>query len=341
MKKQSLYFEAPYCMIVKEEPLREPGPGELQVRALVSAISAGTELLFYRGRVPPGMSVDETIPGLAGENKYPLKYGYAMVGEIIALGPGLEHALQNRLVFVFHPPESHFTISLREVQLLPDKVSAENAVFFPNMETAVTLAHDGKPIIGEQAAVFGQGVVGLLLTGLLAGQYPASLIAFDKHALRRRAALDMGAHFALDPVFPGSLDDALSLLRGSRTYRGADLCYEISGNPDALDQAIAVTGYNGRVIIGSWYGTKRVNPDLGSIFHRSRISLKSSQVSTIDPELSGRWNKVRLADTVWGMITKMNPARLITHRFHLSEAQAAYQLLDEAPERTIQVLLTY
>jgi len=51
--------------------------------------------------------------------------------------------------------------------------------------------------------------------------------------------------------------------------------------------------YSGRVVIGSWYGSKPVQLDLGGAFHRSRIRLISSQVSSLAPELSGRWDKSR------------------------------------------------
>ena len=50
------------------------------------AISLGTELLFYRGQVPTDLPVDETIAALAGEVGFPLKYGYAAVGQVVASG---------------------------------------------------------------------------------------------------------------------------------------------------------------------------------------------------------------------------------------------------------------
>src|SRR5690606_41011873 len=37
---------------------------------------------------------------------------------------------------------------------------------------------------------------------------------------------------------------------------GADLTYELSGNPRAIDLAIEVTGDYGRIVVGSWYGNK-------------------------------------------------------------------------------------
>jgi threonine dehydrogenase-like Zn-dependent dehydrogenase len=123
--------------------------------------------------------------------------------------------------------------------------------------------------------------------------------------------------------------------------QGADLTYELSGNPAALDQAIAATGFSGRVVIGSWYGQKRADINLGGRFHRSRMRLISSQVSTLAPEWTGRWSKARRLQVAWRMLEQVQPAHLITHRFPLTQAAQAYALLDQHPEEAIQVLLTY
>jgi len=123
--------------------------------------------------------------------------------------------------------------------------------------------------------------------------------------------------------------------------QGADLTYELSGSPAALDQAIRVTGYAGRVVLGSWYGSKRASLDLGGRFHRSRIRLLSSQVSSLAPEFSGRWSKERRFSVAWKMLQELKPSRWITHRFPLEEAEQAYRLLDTQPGEALQVLFTY
>jgi 2-desacetyl-2-hydroxyethyl bacteriochlorophyllide A dehydrogenase len=340
-RKRALYFVAPSSVEVREEPLPQPGPGQILVKTLLSAISAGTELLIYRGQAPPEMTIDATISTLKGTIAFPMKYGYAAVGKVAATGPGVPATWQGKRVFAFHPHESIFLADVEEVHLLPPDMAPEEAVFFPNVETAVTLVADGKPSIGEQVAIFGQGIVGLLVTSLLVRQPLSSLVTLDAHPLRRSTSLNVGAHHSLDPSAFGALEEALILLQGSRVYRGADLTYEVSGNPDALDQAIAVTGYNGRVVVGSWYGRKPATVRLGGSFHRSRMRLISSQVSSIEPEQRGRWSKERLQQFAWHMVKELRPSRFITHRFPFSEAAGAYQLLDRNAGETLQVVLTY
>jgi len=333
MKRLAVYFTAPHQVEVREEALPTPAAAQVVVQTLVSAISPGTELLFYRGQAPTDIPVDETLPALAGDMRFPLKYGYSAVGRVIQTGADVSPDWQGRLVFCFNPHESHFVAALADLIPVPPALLPEEAAFLPNMETAVNFLMDGQPLIGEQVAVFGQGVVGLLTTALLARFPLARLVTLDPYALRRKKALEVGAHASLDPADALQLQELLE--------DGADLAYELSGHPAALDQAIAVTGFSGRVIVGSWYGRKPAALHLGGRFHRSRIRLISSQVSSIAPEWAGRWNKARRFQTAWQMIEQMRPAQLVTHRFPVERAAEAYRLLDAHPEQAIQVDLNY
>jgi 2-desacetyl-2-hydroxyethyl bacteriochlorophyllide A dehydrogenase len=341
MLRQALYFLGPSQVEVREEPVPEPDPGQVLVKTLVSAISPGTEMLIYRNQFPSEMPIDATISSLAGTFHYPLKYGYATVGQVVAAGTLVPGGWTNRLVFAFHPHESHFLAIPEELLPIPEGIVPELATLLPNMETAVNFMLDGAPLLGEQVVVFGQGIVGLLLTALLAKMPLAGLVTLDLFPNRRLASLSLGALASLDPVDLQKPAKLMSLLADSRFYAGADLTYEVSGHPSALDQAIAVTGYHGRVVIGSWYGQKKTELNLGGIFHRSRIRLVSSQVSSIAPELTGRWSKPRLLGLAWRMLQEIQPATLITHTFNIAEAPAAYELLDKNPGETIQILFTY
>jgi 2-desacetyl-2-hydroxyethyl bacteriochlorophyllide A dehydrogenase len=336
-----LYFIAPYQVTVLEECLPHPAPGQVLVQTVVSAISPGTELLIYRGQAPMDMPVDETITALSGALAFPLKYGYAAVGRVIAVGSPAEREWQGRLVFAFQPHASRFLSTPAELLPVPDSLPPEEAVFLPNMETAINFLMDGHPLIGERVVVFGQGVVGLLTTALLV-RFPLSrLITLDHYSFRRQRSRELGAHASLDAGKDDVLARLQACLQEEHAAAGADLTYELSGNPAALDQAIAVTGFNGRIVIGSWYGQKRADLNLGGRFHRSRLHLISSQVSTIAPEWGGRWTKGRRLQVAWQMLQHVRPAHLITHRFPIEEASQAYDLLDQHPEEAIQVLLTY
>jgi 2-desacetyl-2-hydroxyethyl bacteriochlorophyllide A dehydrogenase len=326
---------------LREEEIPYPAPGQVLVQTVASGISPGTELLVYRGQAPADMAVDATIEALSGHFTFPLRYGYAAAGRVVAVGSAVDRAWQGRRVFAFQPHASHFLSAATELLPIPDGLSLEDAVFLPNMETAVNFVMDGRPVIGESVVVFGQGVVGLLTTALLARFPLARLITLDRLAARRRHSLALGASLSLDPDVTGTFDAVQASLREQADDAGADLTYELSGSPAALDLAIAVTGFSGRIVIGSWYGQKRVDLNLGGPFHRSRIRLISSQVSTLAPEWGGRWTKSRRLHMAWHMIEQLRPASLITHRIPIERASTAYALLDRHPEDAMQVILTY
>jgi threonine dehydrogenase-like Zn-dependent dehydrogenase len=206
------------------------------------------------------------------------------------------------------------------------------------METAVNLLLDGAPLIGEQVVVIGQGIVGLLATALLARFPLASLTTLESHPLRREASIRLGATLCLDPAAP-DLFARLGAIPGQGGQ--ADLVFELSGNPAGLDTALALTRATGRVVVGSWYGSKKVDLDLGSFFHRGRLTLLSSQVSSIAPALSGRWQTSRRLGVAWEMLRQVQPRTCITHRFALADAALAYALIDRNPGETIQVIFEH
>ncbi|WP_265109271.1 zinc-dependent alcohol dehydrogenase [Halosolutus halophilus] len=353
MPAQSVYFTGPREVEVRETAVPDPGPDELKVAATVSAISSGTELLLYRGEMNPEIAADETLEALSGSFSYPFPYGYAVVGTVTAVGADVDPAWRDETVLAFHPHASEFVVGVDEVSVVPSGVSPAEAAFLPNVETAVNLVLDGEPRIGERAIVFGQGVVGLLTTALLAETPLSSLVTVDYYEKRRRLSKAFGADRCLDPDDdpaaavsepsgpPERPESPSGRTEREAPPRRADLTYELSGNPAALDAAVDATGYGGRVVVGSWYGTRTAELSLDGRFHRSRIRLISSQVSTIAPARRGRWTVARRLATAWRRLEDVATDRLVTHRVPVTDAPEAYELLDDRPDETVQVLLTY
>lgn len=341
MKRLSLVFTEPYTVAIDEEDMPRPGAGQVLVETLVSAISPGTEMLVYRGQFPADMTVDSAIPSLPGRFRYPMKYGYACVGQVMEVGSMVNSDWLDRLVFGFNPHESHFVSPLQRLIPLPDGLNPEIGSLLPNMETAVNLVMDGRPLIGERIAVFGQGVVGLLTTAVLSKMSPERLVTLDRHPIRRDRSAELGADFDLDPELDSDRDMLRHLFDADEPSGGADLTFELSGAPEALDDAIKITGFDGRVVVGSWYGNKTARLNLGGHFHRNRIEIVSSQVSTLSPARTGRWTKARRIQLALRMLERTNPVSLITHRFSPDRAAGAYALIDKQPESSIQVLISY
>ena len=319
MTRRSVVFTEPKRVEVANDDIPYPGEGEVLVKTFVSAISAGTELHVYRGDIPEGVALDESLPALRGEFRYPTTYGYASVGEVVEDG---------RRVFAFQPHVSHYVAREGEFFEPPDTLSVDRAALWPTVETAVNLVLDAKPLVGERVLVVGQGVVGLVTTSLLS-QFPLDkLVSVDPIDARRRASEQCGASRALDSAAAEALEDF-------------DLAIELSGTASGLDRAIAATGFEGRIVVGSWYGDEPSPLHLGTDFHRKRLQLVGSQVSHIGSPLVSRWTKERRMRVAAAALETVPAEALVTHRIPVERAAEAYALLDEHPERCLQVLLTY
>ena len=349
MTDAALYFTGPETVEVRETSVGPPDADELLVDTRASAISAGTELLVYRDQTPDGLPADETLDALDGDLSYPLQYGYAASGVVSEVGADVDPDWVGRSVFSFVPHQTSFRTTPDSVVALPPGTTPAVGSLLPSVETATNIVLDAAPRLGERVVVFGAGVIGLCVTRLLAAFPLESLVVVDPVERRRALAASFGADRTTTPAALGDDADAglggpgaaLDAAGSDARLRDADLAVELSGQPSALDDALGVVGYDARIVVGSWYGTKREPIGLGGRFHRDRIDIVSSQVSTISPELRGRWDRDRRMDAALERLDRVPADELITHRIPFERAAEAYELLDSAADDTVQVILEY
>jgi 2-desacetyl-2-hydroxyethyl bacteriochlorophyllide A dehydrogenase len=290
-------------------------------------------MLVYRGQVPSELRLD--LPTLRGSFRFPIKYGYATVGRVIEVGAAVRNVSEGDLVFVHHPHQTEFVVPASMPVRLPQNLPPESGVLFANAETAINVLLDAHPHLGERLMIFGQGVVGLLLTQLARMAGAASVLTVDPVDRRRALSSALGAH-ALPPS-----NELAERVRDMTGGQGPDIVIEASGNPAALVQALDCVASEGTIVVCSWYGTHPVALPLGGSFHRGRIRLVSSQVGSIDPSLSARWTRERRTEFTRDILPELCLTDLITHRIPLERAAEAYALVDDHPDETVQVILTY
>ncbi len=332
MKAKQLWFIDPGKVEIREHKLSSLAADEVLVKTKVSGISAGTEMLVYRGQLPKNVALDVSIKAFEGlDGSYPLPYGYACVGFIKDTGSALDKSIKGKKVFAFQPHASHFVCKLDQLIFLPEEISEEAGTFLANMETAVNFMIDGALQKQEKVAIIGMGVVGQLLNAVL-NQFPVnSVMAIDAIKTRRDLAAKENLTSSYEPV-----DKELP-----ESGEGFDLIFEISGNPEALNLAMELSNFAARIIVGSWYGNKSAKINLGGAFHRNRLKIISSQVSTISPEHVLEWTKEKRLKKAMDLILELNVEKYISHRFPFSQADKAYTLLDEEADKALQVIFTY
>lgn len=279
---RALWTEAPRKLALREEPLPPPRAGEVQVRARFSAISLGTERLVFTGKVPESEWQRMRAPFQEGDFPFPVKYGYACVGDVVA-GDGLPTGTS---VFTLHPHQTRFNLPAEAAHPLPEGVSAERALLAANMETALNGLWDGGASPGDHITVVGGGVVGLL-AAWLASRIPATQVTVvDVNPARAEIVRQLGIGFAEPGAAVGE----------------QDLVLHTSGNPAGLDTALALAGQEATVLEMSWYGSAPVTAHLGGGFHSRRLTLKSSQVGQLPPERRARWSYRRRLATALSLL---------------------------------------
>jgi NADPH:quinone reductase-like Zn-dependent oxidoreductase len=270
---RSLWYSGVGHAEIREEPLREAGPGEVRVRALYSAISRGTERLVFAGRVPPSEYQLMRAPFMAGTFPFPVKYGYASVGRV-ERGPA---ELIGRIVFSLYPHQTLFTLPAEALALVPDGVPAARAVLAANMETALNAVWDAAPGPADRIAIIGAGVVGALV-GWICGRLPGTQVTLiDVDPSRAELARLLGVGFSAPEEAP----------------QDCDLVVHASGTAAGLVTALNCAGDEATVVEMSWYGSDEVKVALGGAFHSRRLKLISSQVGKVAPSHRARWTHAR------------------------------------------------
>jgi 2-desacetyl-2-hydroxyethyl bacteriochlorophyllide A dehydrogenase len=252
---------------LREVELPAPGPDDVLVRTLRSAISRGTETIVFRGRVPADQRDAMRAPFQQGDFPGPLTYGYLSVGSV-ERGP---KQLLGRTVFCLHPHQTAYVVPAGAVAVVPEQVPAARAVLAGTVETAVNALWDAAPLVGDRVTVVGAGMVGCCVARLLR-RFPGIRVALvDVDPAREETAAALDVEFALPDEADG----------------GRDLVFHTSGTSAGLQRSLELLTSEGTVVDLSWYGDEQVHLSLGGAFHSGRLAIRSSQVGMVAPARRG------------------------------------------------------
>ena len=294
IQAKTVMFTGPRQLEVQYRSLPDPTDDQVVVRTLYSGVSAGTEMNVFRGLAPQWHTRRDPATGLFADDdgpdwSYPMAYGYAAVGRIETIGtavPRTANLSVGDLVFTYTPHCSVSVVPWGDLVVLPTSADPRLGVFIANLNTALNGTLDARASLGDVVVVSGLGVIGLIVVQLLRRNGVASIVGVDPIEQRRLLAKHFGADVVLSPNDGGVADH----VRALTDNRGADIVIEVSGAASALNEAIRTVGYNGRVIVMSWYGANLDSLSLAAEFHHNRPRLISSQVGAINqpwPSLVG------------------------------------------------------
>lgn len=322
----------------------EIAPGTIRARSVLSGISHGTEMTFFRGTTPfSGKVLDPEkricVPRPESSNFYPLPSGYDNVAIIEAVGDDVNGFEPGQVIWSGAPHTELFDILAKQVRPLNNGMTPEAAVLWNLGGVAMTAVQDTRPVLGDRVAVFGLGTIGLIAIQLFKLSGAEGVYAVDPIPLRREAALKLGATAAIDPSAE-DVGEAIHRVAGGQVERAV----EISGSYEALAGALRVTRPGGDVIAAGYYTGDSGVLRLGEEFHHNRLTIKACMsVWGNAYRESPLWSRERAMEHFGRLVLsgRVSLDELVTHRIPFGRAQEAFELARDHSEDCITVCLDY
>ncbi|MGN9838464.1 zinc-dependent alcohol dehydrogenase [Nonomuraea sp. H19] len=335
-------FEEPGHVRLGLESPADLVPGSVRVRTIYSGVSAGTELTAYRGTNPYLTRKWDTERRLFVDGQthaYPLTgWGYQEVGEVVEAAADVADPPVGALVWGIWGHRAEAVVPAEKLvgHVLPPGADPLTGAFARVGAIALNAVHAADVHLGDQIAVFGQGVIGLLATRLavLSG---ARVIAADSIPDRLELARRFGAAETFD-VAAGSVAEFMR-----KRVEGADTVIELSGSHQGLHEAIRTVRKGGRVVAAGFYQGDGVGLRLGEEFHHNQVQLVSSQIGGVASWLAHRWDVERLQRTFMELVHRgeIDAAELISHVMPIERAAEAFDLLDKHQSEVLQLVFRF
>lgn len=331
MRARRLVSPEPFKMTVEEFELEDQPPvGQVLVEAVVTAVSAGTEIANYRG-VTRYRSVSH------GNPYYP---GYSFAGTVLAVGEGVANLRPGDRVCGQVRHASHAIVDPGRLVHIPDDVSFDQAAMTTLGCIVLNAVRIGRIQLGESVAVVGAGLIGQLAARLSRLDGGRPVVSLDFIQRRRDLAIAAGADAAVDP----RASDADEKLR-SLAPDGFSVVFEATGSPAGVNPAIKLAGRGGRVVLlGSTRGLVDQFDPYQDV-HLKGLTILGAHMSTTpaQPNLSNPWTESANRKVVLDLIARreLDVDSLISHRLAPRAAGEVYAGLESSPQDYLGVVFDW
>lgn len=210
----------------------------------------------------------------------------------------------------------------RNLLRVADQVSLEEAAMIEPAAVALhALRRTGKAMVGQSIAVFGAGPIGLMVAQWARAMGATKVMLIDLVPEKLNLARNFGFEHVID-LRASEPVPAIEKLTGGR---GADLCVDAAGAPQASLQALRAVNHGGTIVLlGNPTGDVNLPAELISRLMRREV------------QIVGTWNSDYAAfgeDDDWhralnAMASGMIDVKpLVTHRVPLDGAMSALQMM--------------
>jgi L-iditol 2-dehydrogenase len=337
-------LSAPRQFSILERDLPGPAPGEVQVRVEAVGI-CGSDLHYFS-------------EGHTGDTpaKYPMVLGHEPAGTVLRAGAGVtgwapgdrvaleapiycyhcefcmsgRHNLCDHVRFMSSPTEPGFfreRVNLPVENLLPlaGNLGFAEATLWEPLGIILHSFRFAEPKLGETAAVFGAGPIGLTTIAALKLAGMKRIWSIEPVAHRRELALRLGADEAIDP----GQADAAAEVRAATGQRGVDLVIDCAGKGGSINQAIRMARSAGRVVVTAVPSERLVEID----FH----TMRRKELGFFTVRRANHTGPAAL-QMLSQYARRFTP--MVTHTLPLTEAQKAFETLESYAEGVGKIVLT-
>jgi len=357
--------------IVEEVPVPAPRAGFALVKVAASLVSAGTERmvvefaernLIGKARSRPDLvrqvmdkarreGLLPTVQAAFNRLDQPMALGYSSAGTIVTLGRDMRGFKVGQRVacagggFAVH---AEYNVVPRNLLTpLPKNVDFEPAAFTTLGAIAMHGFRLAEPQIGENVAVIGLGLLGLLAIQI-ASAAGCNVMGIDIDP--KRVAL--ASSLEVEAVRRARAVDASQAFTANRGFDIVLICADTASNDPvelaaviARDRArIVATGAVGLNIPRKIYYEKELSFINSRSYGPGRYDTSYEEEGRDYPPGYVRWTEGRNFESVVGLMAngKLRTAPLVTHRFPIEEATKAYDVITgKRRESFLGVLLTY
>ncbi len=263
----------------------------------------------------------------------PLRLGHEPVGIVEAVGRNVKDVnVGERVTGLFAHLKAfatYATAESHELVRVPEHIKSEHALVEP-LKCIATIVRSAPPELGDHVLVMGCGFMGLLTLAGLVGQAPSSLIAVDILENRLQLAREIGATHTLNGKDPDFLAKVQEISKG----RGADIVFEVTGNPQATELgAKALRPHRAKYVLAGWYGTPEQYV-LRNWTTKGALILSPHPKYSLDPADDMR----RAMDALERGVFPMQ--KLVTHSFPLDDVQRGFETMLSSSDGYIKGVVT-
>jgi len=302
-----------------------PQPGHAIARTRCSLISTGTEITCLERRFAEGSHWDRWVA-------YPFRPGYCSIGIVEEVGKGVRSLQPGDRVAAHVPHAQYAQVSESDATIVPEGIPDDEAAWFA-LACIVQIAFRRVSIeSGDTVAIIGTGVLGQLAVQYARRAGAAQVIAIGRSQPRVQAAADHGATQLLALEAGDAVPKVLDL-----TGNGANVVFDITGNPGVLPSALRMAGPRGTVVLLGDSGFPEEQRLAGDLL------LKGLRLVGVHFEHASSDEHAEMAQAFFASLQtgEICVADLITDRFDPRDAPAAYAKLSAHPSSTIGVLFDW